>query len=255
MRAAAQLYTLRDYLKTPEDVEATLKRVKEIGYRAVQVSGLGPIDPHRLKEMADREGLTICATHIGFGELTDKLDEVIAQHRLWDCRYVGLGGMPMEYRSNEEGYRTFASIATEIGRKLRDAGLTFVYHNHDFEFAKWGERTGLQLLLEETEPEAVNFELDVYWVQEGGGDPVEWIRKVEGRMKVVHLKDMLITADREKRFAEVGEGNLNFVRILEACRETGVEWGAVEQDQCYGRDPFACLETSLRHLDRLGLDR
>ncbi|MFC6227440.1 sugar phosphate isomerase/epimerase family protein [Paenibacillus allorhizosphaerae] len=254
MRLAAQLYTLRDYLKTPEDIATTLKKVKQIGYNAVQVSGVGPIDNQALKELADQEGLTICATHIGYGDLTDKLDEVIAKHKLWGCQYVGLGGLPGEYRKSAEGYSDFAKIASDIGRKLKAEGLTFIYHNHSFEFAKFGDRTGMDILFEETDPAAVDFELDVYWVQAGGADPAEWIRKVNGRMKVVHLKDMAVTGDREQRFAEVGEGNMNFARILDACREIGVEWGAVEQDQTYGRDPFESLAISFNNLRRMGVE-
>lgn len=252
MQIAAQLYTLREYLKTPEDVAATLKKVKQIGYNAVQVSGIGPIDSRVVKDLCDQEQLTICATHIPFADLTDKLDEVIEKHLLWNCKYVGLGGLPQEYRTSSEGYASFAKIATDIGRRLKEAGLTFIYHNHDFEFAKFDGKTGIEILLEETDPSAVDFELDVYWVQAGGGDPAEWIKKVEGRMKVVHLKDMTVIAQREPRFAEVGEGNMNFTRILQACQDIGVEWGAVEQDQCYGRDPFDCLATSLRNLQSRG---
>lgn len=254
MRLAAQLYTLRDYLKTPEDIASTLKKVKEIGYNAVQVSGVGPIDSAQLKELADNEGLVICATHIGYPDLTERIDEVIAKHQLWDCKYVGLGGLPQDYRSSGEGYATFAAKATEIGTKLKAAGQTFIYHNHEFEFAKYDGKTGLDILIEQTDPDAVHFELDVFWVQAGGGDPADWIRKVNGRMKVVHLKDMIVTQDRERQFAAVGEGNMNFRRILDACNEIGVEWGAVEQDSCYGRDPFDCLASSFRYLRSLGVE-
>ncbi|MCZ8515925.1 sugar phosphate isomerase/epimerase [Paenibacillus filicis] len=254
MKLAAQLYSLREHLKTPEDIASALKQVKAIGYNAVQVSGMGPIEPAALKELTDANGLTICATHIGYADLTEKMDEVIAKHQLWGCQYVGLGGLPQEYRTSKEGYQTFAEKASVIGRQLKEAGLKFIYHNHDFEFAKFGDKTGIEILLEETDRDAVDFELDVYWVQAGGGDPAEWIRKVNGRMKVVHLKDMAVTNDRKQLFSEVGEGNMNFKRILEACREIGVEWGAVEQDQCYGRNPFDCLQTSFNHLRRMGVD-
>ena len=157
------------------------------------------------------------------------------------------------YRSDSESYKKFAEVMTDIGRKLKEAGLTFIYHNHSFEFAKFGGRTGMDILLEETDPQAVDFELDVYWVQAGGADPIEWIRKVEGRMKVVHLKDMAVMPDGEQRFAEIGEGNMNMRGILQACVETGVEWAPVEQDQCYGRDPFESLALSLKNLPEHGL--
>ncbi|WP_338045972.1 sugar phosphate isomerase/epimerase [Paenibacillus sacheonensis] len=251
---AAQLYTLRDYLKTPEDMAATLKRVKEIGYNAVQVSGIGPIGHRELKALTDREGLEICATHVGYADLTTRIDEIIEQHHNWECRYVGIGGLPESYRGSAEGYAAFASEASEIGKRLQDAGLTFIYHNHDFEFAKFAGRTGMEILLEQSDPEAFHFELDVYWAQAGGADPIDWIRRFKGRMEVVHLKDMVVTSAREQRYAEIGEGNMNFAGILAACREIGVEWGAVEQDSCYDRNPFDSLAISLAQLKKLGLE-
>jgi sugar phosphate isomerase/epimerase len=92
-------------------------------------------------------------------------------------------------------------------------------------------------------------------VQAGGADPTAWIRKVNGRMKVVHLKDFVIGGPELKpQFAEVGEGNMNFRAILDACAEIGVEWGAVEQDNCYGRDPFESLGISVRNLKAMGAE-
>src|SRR5690625_1899993 len=174
MKIAAQLYTLRDYLKTPEDIAETLKKVKEIGYNAVQVSAIGDIDDQQLKDLADQEGLTICATHVGYNDLADNLDAVIAQHKTWECKYVGLGGMPPQYRSSKEGFVKFAKEASEIGRKLNEAGLQFIYHNHAFEYAQFDGVSGMELLLEESDPEAFGFEIDVYWAQAGGADPIEW---------------------------------------------------------------------------------
>lgn len=254
MKVAAQLYTLRDYLKTPTDIANTLKRVKEIGYNAVQVSGMGPIGHAELKELADREGLEICATHISYADLVHRIDAVIEQHQLWDCKYVGIGGLPNEYRGSGEGYAVFAKEASEIGKKLQEAGLTFIYHNHDFEFAKFDGKTGMDILFDNSDRLAFHFELDVYWAQAGGADPIEWIRKFDGRMKVVHLKDMIVTHDREQRVAEIGEGNMNFAGILAACREIGVEWGAVEQDYCFDRNPFDSVAISLARLKQLGID-
>ncbi|PZE21624.1 sugar phosphate isomerase/epimerase family protein [Paenibacillus xerothermodurans] len=252
MKIAAQLYTLRDFLKTPGDIAETLRKVREIGYSAVQVSGLGPIGAQELKDVVDREGLTICATHISYADLTGDLDAVIEKHILWGCKYVGLGAMPVDYRTSADGYIRFANEASEIGRKLKKAGLQFIYHNHNFEYAKFDGKTGMDILLQESDPEAIGFELDIYWAQAGGADPVEWIHKLRGRMQVVHLKDMTVTADREQRFAEIGEGNMNFSRILQACEDIGVEWAPVEQDQCYDRNPFESLQISLNNLKKLG---
>lgn len=246
---AAQLYTLRDFLKTPEDIGKTLKRVKEIGYDAVQVSGVGPIESSRLKDMTDELDIKICVTHIPFERIKNDAEKVIQEHKLWGCKYVGLGAIPVEYRKSREGYEAFAREFSEMGKQYSDNGLQLVYHNHKFEFENFDGMTGMDIMLKESDPETFGFELDTYWVQAGGADPVEWIRKVEGRMGVVHFKDMAIKDDRQV-FAEIGEGNLNWTAIIRACKDTGVEWCAVEQDVCQ-RDPFESLAMSLRFLEKL----
>lgn len=248
---AAQLFTLREFLQTPADIAVTLKRVREIGYEAVQVSGLGPIKPAELRKVADGEGLTICATHMAFERFRDEPEAVVAEHRILGCAHPATGSMPAEYREGAEGYLRFARDAEKVGRKLAGAGMTFSYHNHSFEFERFGGRRGLDILIENTSPEALKLELDTYWVQHGGGDPAAWIRRVRGRIPLLHLKDMAMEG-RTQLFAEIGRGNLNWPAILEAAREAGVEWYIVEQDQCAG-DPLASLKISLENLREMGL--
>jgi sugar phosphate isomerase/epimerase len=254
LKIAAQLYTLRDFLKTPDDVAKTFKKVKEIGYNAVQISGLGPIDDQQVKDLADQNGLNICATHVSFNDLKNDFDAVAKKHQIWDCQYVGVGSLPGEYRENKEGYIRFAQEASEIGRKLKSQGMTFLYHNHAFEYVRFDGKSAMEILFDESDPEAFDFELDVHWVQAGGADPVEWIHKVNGRMKVVHLKDFVVNDKSERLFAEVGEGNMNMAGILKACQEIGVEWAPVEQDNCYGRDPFESLAISFNNLKKMGVE-
>jgi sugar phosphate isomerase/epimerase len=249
---AAQLYTIRTSTQTADDFAASMRKVREIGYTAVQVSGIGPISRQEVKAIVDANGLKVCITHIGYERLTKDLPAVIDEHRLWDCKHVAIGSMPGAYRDEgEQGYRRFAKEASEIGRKLREAGLTFSYHNHSFEFVRFGKLTGLDIIYNESNPEDLKAEIDTYWVQHGGGDPAQWIRRMKGRMPVVHLKDMVII-DGQQAMAEIGEGNLNWPAILDACREAGVEWYAVEQDVCQ-RDPFDSLAMSYRNLSAMGL--
>lgn len=248
MNVAAQLYTLREFLKTPADIGQTLKRVKAIRYNAVQASGVGPISSEALKQLADEAGVHICATHISYDRLKNDLDAVIQDHKIWDCRYVGIGSMPSEYRSNGDGFRFFAKEFNEISKKIFDQGLKFIYHNHKFEFEKFNGETGMDILLSNTDKETFGFELDTYWIQAGGANPVEWIKKVEGRMEVVHFKDMAIKNDQQL-FSEIGEGNLNWNEIIEVCRKTNVQWYAVEQDICQ-RDPFESLQMSYNYLKK-----
>ena len=234
----AQLYTLRDSLKTADDIRSTFARVRAMGYEAVQCSALGPIDAAELKRVADANGLKIAATHVGFDQIRDAPQAVIDEHRLWGCRHVAIGGMPGQYRS-AEGFHRFAREASEAARPLVAAGLTFSYHNHSFELERFGDRTGLQILAEESDGSTFSFEVDTYWIQHGGGNPVSWLERLKGRMHVVHLKDMAMRGS-EQLFAEVGEGNLEWPAILAACRAADIEWYLVEQDRCQ-RDPFDSL--------------
>ena len=251
-KLAAQLYTLRDFTKTPDDITATLKKVAALGYEAVQLSALGPIDPAQLRSVCDGEGLSICATHISFERMRDETAAVIEEHDIYGCPYVGIGGMPAEYRTSGEGFSRFAQEASSVAGKLKEAGQTFVYHNHSFELQRFGDRTGLQILLEDSDPRSFMFELDTYWVQHGGGSPVAWIEAVSGRLPVIHFKDMQITAEGTQIYAEVGEGNLDWQSIIDACDLADVQWYIIEQDVCL-RDPFESLEISLHNLKNMGV--
>lgn len=270
---AAQLFTIREFTQTREDFAASMAKVRAIGYEAVQVSQIGDIPDAEVKRIADDNGMTICNTHSSVEQLQRDPDAVIEQHRLWGARHVAIGGMPQEYRESEDGFRRFAAIANDIGETLNAAGMTFSYHNHSFEFVRFGKKSGLELIFDETDPRYVQFEIDTYWVQHGGADPVVWIEKMQDRMPVVHLKDMVmipppsksppnelgrVDTDRrgdlrpQQAMAEVGEGNMNFAGILAACKRIGVEWYAVEQDICQ-RDPFESLAISYRNLREMGL--
>ena len=247
---AAQLYTVRDFTNTPADIATTMKKVKQLGYDAVQCSALGAIDAHELKRIVDGEGLTICATHTDYERMRDEPQAVIDEHNLWGCKHAAIGGLPQEHR-NAEGYARFAKDASEVAKRLAEGGLTFSYHNHSFELEKFNGRTGLEILYQDSDPKYFNSELDTYWIQHGGADSAAWIRQLKGRAYIIHLKDMAMDG-RTQLFAEVGEGNLNWSAILDACKEADVEWYIVEQDTCQ-RDPFESLGISLRNLKEMGL--
>lgn len=248
MNLAAQMYSVREFQKTPEDILASLKKISAMGYKVIQASGMGPIEPELFKQYTDELGLNVFSTHLSYERLKDDFDAVMKEHKLWGAKYIGLGAMPTQFRGSREGYLTFAGECNEISKRIYDLGFKFIYHNHKFEFEKFNGTLGMDLLLDNTDPETFGFEIDTYWVQAGGGNPVEWIKKVEGRMEVVHFKDMAIL-ENEQIFAEIGEGNLNWSRIIDACRETNVEWYCVEQDKSL-RDPFESLQMSLNYLKK-----
>lgn len=253
---AAQLYTVRQYTQTVSGFAESMQKISKIGYRAVQVSGIGAIDPAEVKRIVDNNGLTICITHFPYDQIWHHTQEVIDIHHLWNCKNVAIGSMPEKYRTGEDGFHKFAKEASEIGEKLAEAGLTFSYHNHSFEFQRFGRKTGLEILFDDSDPRYLRGELDTYWVQHGGCNPADWVLRLKNRMPVIHLKDMAVIADGwdvQQIMAEVGEGNLNWQEILAACKEAGVEWYAVEQDVCQ-RDPFESLEISYKNLKAMGLE-
>ncbi len=252
-KLAAQLYTVRDHTQTLQDFQSSMRKIRDIGYESVQVSGIGPISPEDVKTVADDFGLTICITHVGFDYLQNDIDAAIAQHKLWECPNVAIGSMPTSYRDGgAEGFRRFARDATEVGRKLSEADLSFSYHNHSFEFVRFDDRTGLDIIYQESEPRYLKAELDTYWVQHGGGDVIAWIKQLANRMPVIHFKDMVII-EGQQAMAEIGEGNLNWPGILEACEDADIEWYAIEQDICR-RDPFESLKISYENLRALGVE-
>ena len=248
----AQLYTVRDYCKTLPDIAETLKKVADIGYTAVQVSGFGDVDPKEVTRLFQDNGLTVASTHTGWPMFLEDLDTVIEIHKMWDCVHPAIGGLPGEYYSLD-GLKRFLEELGPIAEKLAQEGMDFSYHNHNHELVRYGEKTWLAMLYEQADPDVLKAEIDTYWIQAGGGDPAAWVRKCAGREPLLHLKDFAMGPGREQRFAEIGEGNLNWPAIMEAAQEGGVEWYLVEQDRCYDRDPFGSLAISYRNLKAMGL--
>ena len=249
-KIAAQLYTIQEFLQTPKEIAESLKKVAQIGYEAVQVSGLGSIDTRELKKILDGEGLKVCATHVGFKELRDNFEAIIEYQEILDCDFVAIGIMPEEYR-HEVGYQRFAEEVNPIAHQLHDADVMFGYHNHSFELERYGKKTGLEILFAACDPKFVTAEFDTYWLQNGGADPIIWIEAFHGRVPVIHLKDMKAQGNNSI-MAEVGEGNMNWQGIIAACKEAGTRWYVVEQDYCQG-DPFESLAISFKNLKAMGL--
>ncbi len=248
----AQLYTVRQFTQDIQGVAQTLQKVAKIGYKAVQISGFGPVDPKEVAKIVADNGLDVVSTHVGLNRFTDDLDALIEEHLLWKCPHPAIGGLPKEYFSLD-GLKRFLDELAPIAEKLAQAGMDFSYHNHNHELVKYDGKTWLARLYDQAPPAMLKAEIDVYWITAGGGDPAWWVKRCAGREPLLHLKDMVITPEREQRFAEIGEGNLNWPAILAAAKEGGVEWYLVEQDQSYDRDPFESLAISYRNLVGMGL--
>lgn len=245
----AQLYTIREFAKTPEAIDESLGKIKEIGYTTVQASGLGPIPAEELAAIARSHDLKIALTHMPYARFEEDLDGIVKEHHTLGCGLAGLGGLPKEFR-NAEGYMAFAKKFAAIADELSHNGLKFSYHNHHWEFQRYGDRLGMDILAEETNPETFLFTLDTYWVQAGGADPAVWVRKLKGRVEAIHLKDMTII-NEQQIMTEVLEGNLHWQEIFRACEDAGVKWYLVERD--FGpTDAFESLRISYHNLKKAG---
>lgn len=250
MELGAQLYTLRDFIQNERDIGHTLQKVAEIGYKTVQVSGMGPIDPKKLREMCDNLGLRIVLTHTPQDRILYDTERVIEEHQILGCGYIGLGAMSEKYR-DPQWLDRFVYDFKEPAAKIAKAGMLFMYHNHNFEFQKIGGKRIIETLMEGFTKEEMGFTLDTYWVQAAGADVLEWIDKLWDRIPCIHLKDMDVRGFQQV-MAPVMEGNLNFEAILAKLEEKGAtKYLLVEQDTCE-ESPFVCLEKSYRNLAKLG---
>lgn len=247
---AAQLYTLRDYIQKPADIAKTLKQVREIGYTAVQISGMGPIDESEMVKILNGEGLTCCATHEPGAKILLQPEAIIDRLNKLNCIYTAYP-YPSDIRFDSlSDVKALAAGLNNAGKALYEAGKVLCYHNHQIEFRKFDGRTALDIIYSETDPKYLQGEIDTYWVQYGGGDPIQWCKKLHGRLPLLHLKDYMITPDNQPTFTEIGNGNLDWPAIISTAESAGCEWFIVEQDTCPG-DPFDSLKISLEYLKEL----
>lgn len=260
--------------KVKEDgVYNTLKKLKEMGYNAVEISQLEMSEENiaEMKRAIDELGMDICALsavtenfmpQIKFDTLKDDFDKIVADAKTLDCKYLRIGMLPVHYMGKEEKYIEFAKELNEYGKRLKEHGMKLFYHNHHFEFERVGGKLAMDILVENSEPEYVGFELDVHWLQAGGQNPIEWIKKLKGRVELVHLKDYRIVTPEKLtgyedlfkmvQFAEIGKGSLDFEGIIKACEESDVKYMPIEQDMTYGRDVFESLQISMNNLKKMG---
>ena len=245
----AQLYTLRDYLKRPADIIKSLRKVKKIGFDIVQVSGLGEIAPVDLKKILDDEGLKCVATHESGIEILDNTEVVIEKLNVLECKHTAYPH-PHKDIKTEQDWIDLAENLNKAGKKLREASQFLSYHNHAIELQQYGKKTALDILYDETNPKYLAGEIDTYWIQFGGGNPVTWCEKLKNRMPVIHLKDYGIINNEITMF-EVGYGNLDMRNIVKNAMASGTEYFVIEQDTCQ-RNPFDSLRMSLEYL--LSLD-
>lgn len=243
-RPGLQLYTVRSALDT--DLEGTLRRVAELGYREVELAGLPGVAAPVMRTSLQRYGLDAPSMHASYHGLRRDFPAVVAEARTLGATYVVCPSVEAEERRTAGDWKRVCETLNGIGREARARGLVLAYHNHDFEFAPFADgTTPFRLLTAETDPRDVKLELDVYWVARAGQDPLHYLRSAADRIVLVHLKDL----GADGATVELGRGVLPMEEIVRSALLAGVRHLFVEQDD--SADPLASAATSFAFLERL----
>lgn len=270
-----QVYGLRDLLEnTPEKFEEVMQAVKDMGYDGVELAGLYGLTPEYVKETLAKIGLNPISAHVAFAEMVENIDKVIDEYTRVGVKYLVMPYLPEEFRpANPDGFKAYLKDLEKVGLKIHEAGMQFLYHNHDFEFVKLPEGDyGYDYMFANVPAEAIASELDTCWCDVALGKCREYVKALDGRLPVLHLKDYikqgevksmykLIGIDSEEtedaddgffEFRPIGFGQMIWEPILQAAEETDVKWIVVEQDEHYDTDPLECARRSREYLKILG---
>lgn len=249
-----QLYTLRNHTKTAQDFDTTLARLEKMGVDTVQISAIGDIPGEAQRDILRAHNMKCCVTHKSYDKINNNLDELIAEHKLIDCDALGIGSAPDEFRGNKKNVLKFIEFADGVGRKLKENGMTFHYHNHNFEFYRLMDSKFcmMDFLINDTDPETFKFIPDLAWIHYAGADPVEMLYKMKGRVKVVHFKDYIFEGNGDRRFVTLGNGYVDLEACYKACIDLEIPYIMYEHDIDWpDDDPFKACEQSWDYLKNL----
>jgi sugar phosphate isomerase/epimerase len=246
-----QLYTVRD--KIQQDLKSTLEKLAKIGYNSVEAAGYSVTDgtfygmaPKAFIDLLNSLGMPLTSSHTVF-EL-DSAEKVIADAAASGAKYIIYPYLSDQFRTNLDGWKATAEKFNKMGEIAKKNGIKFGYHNHAFEFVKMEDQIPYDLLLTQTDPSLVTFEMDLYWVTRGGHNPVDYFKKYPGRFDLWHVKDMVKTEDMF--FAPVGSGRMDFAGIFAEKKVAGMKYFYVEQDSFKDLDPMESVEMSYKYLSQ-----
>ena len=242
-RIGVQLYTVRKALA--QDFDGTLARLAQIGFSEVEFAGYHGKTPAQVRDALERNHLDAPASHVALEELETRWESAAAAAKEVGHQWLVVAWIDAARRKTLDDYKRVGEVFTRIGTQARAAGLRFAYHNHAFEFAPLEGRVPYDVLLESTDPSVVEFELDLYWITDGGGDPLAYFARWPGRFPLVHVKDKAVDGS----MADVGAGRIDWKAILHRHKEAGIRHYFVEHDN--PPDPFASVAASHAYLARL----
>mgnify|MGYP000035041159 CR=1 FL=1 len=257
-RISLQMYTMREFTKTKEDLKNTVEKLSKIGFKNLQYSVPDFISAREVKEIFDDYGIKNDSIFCPALKIEEKINDIFEQSEIFGTKYLRVDSIPRDIVS-PAGFKMYAHYLNELGELLAPMEIKILYHFHSFEFITFEKETGMDIFLKETNPETVYIQPDTYWLIAGGNNPPDYLIKHKDRIHYVHVKDYAIGIREQllestpSRFAAVGTGNLDWKKIIEACESFHNEMYVIEQDNCYGKDPFECVATSFKNLNKFGI--
>lgn len=246
MKMGLQLYTLRDELA--KDFIRTLTQVAKIGYQGVEFAGYGGFSAGELKAVLDQLQLTSLGSHVSVERLESALDEEIQFNQIIGSKYIVCPGLPAEMRNSEKKAKEVIELFKDCGKRLSESGIQFCYHNHSFEFEQnVDDQLLFDYLFKATPEKEMQIELDVCWVQHAGFHSLDYMKKYEGRIPLLHIKDIVHAGTERAETVELGNGEMELLPIIDAAAKMDVQWLIVEQDEC-SNPPLESVETSFQWL-------
>lgn len=241
-----QLYTVRKEMLA--DNVGTLKKLAALGYKEIESAASEKgyyygLRPAEMKNTCKDLGMTLRSGHVHFD---DKWQQTIDDAKEAGQEYLIVSSMPSRGQT-VDNYKSVADAFNKAGEAAKKSNLAFGYHNHDFEFEKENGKTLYDVLVENTDPQYVNLEMDLGWVVVTGNDPLVYFAKYPGRFPLWHLKDMNLA---EKHSTEFGKGGLDIKKMLQASKKAGMKYFFVEQEE-YATTPFDCLAENIDYLKKL----
>lgn len=226
-KISLQLYTVRE--KAGQDLDATLSKVAEIGYKNVELAGFYGLSASDLRSKLDGYGLRAASAHVQFALFEENPDQAFADMQTLGCEYAIVPYLAEDRRHTRDQLGQFAATLNKLGEQAKTANVQFGYHNHAFEFAPVDGTSLFEVLINQTDPALVKLELDLYWATAGGMDALELLKQYPGRFPLLHMKDMAATEDRVD--VPVGQGILPWEKIVAQARSTDTAYYVVEMDR------------------------
>ncbi|HET9277906.1 MAG TPA: sugar phosphate isomerase/epimerase [Flavitalea sp.] len=228
-------YTFRKSFQN--SIPATLDTIKMMGFTEIEGGG-GRMAPEEFKKLCNDRGISIPGTGAGYEQLVNHPDSVVYRAKALGAKYVMTAWIPHKTGSfNFENAKKAVEDFNRVGKILKDNGLTFCYHAHGYEFWPHENGTLLDYIINNTNPEYVSFEMDVFWIQFGGGDPVQLLKKYGNRWKLIHLKDLRKGAKKDltgltgpENNVPLGEGELDIPGILKEANKIGIKHFFIEDE-------------------------